>query len=427
MILIIYLVLTAYVLLVVGSTNLTLFEITPAILIMWVCFLSFSSGYLLIKSPKSIEETVRNDKTNNHSSLFETSGLRLILLSLVSVLFSAIAARYYTGQTPVVVFTNLVKGTSVYYEYQRYFAEAEIATFSLSKLPYILMLFYIKFMLFYGYLKLLLGRKKLRITDKISLALVTIAHVYFGIARGTNFEIFELFILIVFVVLSKSRGYSIKRSRVKQIIFIGVLGLILITVYYWSVTSRGVVFGYRITSDVWYDHEGVVSVLFPALASVSTMLYGYFGFGFFYLSRFVSDVWFLSLGSFLAGLVPRGFELSGKGSISAIMKRTIDMGPRWHPDASVFINDFGFLGLIVLCFFLGFIAARLTNNPNREPVKNLPLFLVVLQMVSLPIGNFVLVSSASKLIVVLVVLWLIWTRVRGTLSYAGVERTLRRH
>ncbi len=424
MILIIYSVLTVYVLLIVGSTNLTLFEMTPAILIMWVYFLSFSSGYLLRKSTRNLEKLTKQSEANNRSSFFESSGLRLIFLSLVSVLFSVIATRYYTGQTPMVVFTNLVKGTSVYYEYQRYFAEAEIATFSLSKLPYVLMLFYIKFMLFYGYLKLLLGNNKRRITDKVFLILVTIAHVFFGIARGTNFEIFELFMLIVFVILYKFRGFSKKSSSVKQVIFIAVFGFALINVYYWSVTSRGVVFGYRITSEVWYNPEGVVSILFPALASISTALFGYFGFGFFYLSRFISDVWFLTPGSVLAGLVPKGFELSGMGSVAAIMKRTIDMGPRWHPDASVFINDFGFIGLIVFCFLMGFIASRFAKKATADSAKDLFLFLMFMQMVSLPIGNFVIVSSATKLILVYGVLWLVWTRVKGGWYYTGLERTL---
>lgn len=427
-ILVIYLVLTVYVLLIVGSTNLTLFEMTPAILMMWIYFSSFSSGYLLTKSSRNLERLTKSSEANNRSSFFERTDLLLIILSLVSVFFSVIAARYYTGQTPIVVFTNLVKGSSVYYEYQRYFAEAEIATFSLSKLPYVLMLFYVKFMLFYGYLKLLLVKEKCKMSEKLSLIILTISHVYFGIARGTNFEVFELFILIVFVVLSKFRGYSIKRSRVKQVIFIAVFGFILINVYYWSVTSRGVVFGYRITSEVWYNPEGVVSILFPALAAISTALFGYFGFGFFYLSKFVSDVWLLTPGSFLAGLVPKGFELSGMGSVGAIMKRTIDMGPRWHPDASVLINDFGLFGLVVFCFLLGFIAARLVNNySKRDSMRDLLLFLVVLQMVSLPIGNFVIVSSASKLILVFGILWFIWIRVKGAWYLTGLERTLRKN
>lgn len=427
MLLVIYLVLTVYVLLIVGSTNLTLFEMTPAILMMWIYFSSFSFGYLLTKSSRNLERLTKSSEANNRSSFFERSDLLLIILSLVSLLFSVIAARYYTGQTPIVVFTNLVKGTSVYYEYQRHSIEAKIAIFSLSKLPYVLMLFYVKFMLFYGYLKLFLGKKKRNMLEKFFLIIVTISHVYFGIARGTNFEMFELFILTVFVVLTKFHGYSIKRSRVKQVIFIAVFGFILINVYSWNITSRGVIFGYRISSEVWYNPEGAVSILFPALAAISTALFNYFGFGFFYVSKFVSDVWFLTPGIFLAGLVPKGFELSGMGSVAAIMKRTIDVGARWHPDASKFINDFGFLGLVSFCFLLGFIAARLVNNYSKiDSVRDLLLFLVFLQMVSLPIGNFVIVSSANKLILVFGILWLIWIRVKGAWYLTGLERTLRK-
>jgi len=95
-------------------------------------------------------------------------------------------------------------------------------------------------------------------------------------------------------------------------------------------------------------------------------------------------------------------------SLQEIMKELIDMGARWHPDIALFINNFGYIGLVLFCLFIGMFCRYISSAKKKDSIIYLTIFIILLQMISLPVGNFIASSSASILIVVL--LLYVWMR-----------------
>lgn len=392
---------TLYMIMVINTTNLRFFMILPSFLVMWINYFIFSLGY---KVKKEKHETELDPKLLD-SWLINRKKSLLFLIASFSIMFSTAAVKYYTGQTPVTVFKNLFSNISLYYEYQTYFAQQQRNIFSLRKLPFVLMLFYVKFILFYSYISFIIIKDKTTKFEKFYLGIITISYIYIGIARGTNFEFFELVMIIIFSILYKFKVKRIK-IRLKTLIVIPILVILMIYIFYWGLTRRGIIFKYYISRDVFYNPNGLIPLLFPFLSFVTLLIYGYFGFGFFYMSKFITEVWFSSFENFIAGILPLGFYATEQTSITTIMKKVVDIGARWHPDTALFIGNFGYLGLLLLCFLMGasckyFIKFRSSSSCFIN-------YIILMQMISLPVGNFISTSSSNKLIVVSLITYWIW-------------------
>jgi hypothetical protein len=388
----------------INATSLTFFMIFPAIALMWINYFVFSAGYSMNKGNKI---SVLTSKCSN-SWLLNRKKISLMTIAVFSILFSIAAVKYYTGQTPLSTFENLVNNNSLYSQYQYYFREQQRYIFSLTKIPFIFMLFYIKFIVFYSYISFLIVKEKITKFDKFYLILITLAHIYFGLARGTNYEFFELMILIIFVILSKSIKLKKFQLPLTALFKIFLLGSLMIFIFYIGVSARGVNFNYYISQDIQYDPNGVLPLLSPFLSFVTIIIFGYFGFGFFYMSTYVSELWFSSIGNFIAGFLPLGYYAFRANNLPGIMRNLVDMGARWHPDVALIINNIGYLGLLMLCFLIGIFAKHLYNTKSKGPIIYFTSFIILLQMISLPVGNFISTSSASKLIVVLLFIVWVW-------------------
>lgn len=303
--------------------------------------------------------------------------------------------------------TMYVYKLTSYYEYQNYFIEQQRNVFSLKKLPFIFMLFYIKFIMFYSYISFFISKNKINRFDKFYIFIVTLSFLYIGIARGTNFEFFEFIMIIIFIMLSKQRGNKFK-IPIKSLFIVGVLVSIMIYVFYIRISARGVIFNFTISRDVFYDSYGIIPLISPFFSFLVLILYGYFGFGFFYMATYLSDMWLISTENFIAGLIPFGYLAMGGSSLHNTMKNLVDMGAKWQPDSAVFINNFGYVGLILICFLMGVFSKYIQTGKDNAPISQLTSFIILLQMVSLPVGNFITTSSASQLIVISLALYWIW-------------------
>ena len=397
-----YAVYTIYMVLVINTTSLTLFMIFPAIALMWINFFVFNLGYIMNKR-KNIP--VLTSRCSN-SWLLNRKKISLTIIAIFSILFSIAAVKYYTGQTPLSTFENLVNNNSLYSQYQYFFREQQRYIFSLKKIPFVFMLFYIKLVVFYSYISFLIVKEKTTKFDKFYLILVTLPHIYFGLARGTNYEFFELLILIIFVILSKSIKLKKFQLPLTALFKIFLLGSLMIFVFYTGISARGVNFNYYISRDVQYDPNGLLPLLSPFLSFITIIIFGYFGFGFFYISTYVSKLWFSSIDNFVAGFLPLGYYAFRVKNIPNIMRNLVDMGARWHPDVALIINYIGYLGLLMSCFLIGVFAKHLYNTKSKGPIIYFTSFIILLQMISLPVGNFISTSSASKLIVLF--LFIVW-------------------
>lgn len=394
----IYLILTMFALLICEITTLNLKEIIYSIIFLWVTYVLFFFGWIASKNNENKEvDTVTYPVIN----IYERKKRYLYLLSIVSILFSMIVTIYYTGQTPQQVITNLTSGVSVYYEYQIHFAQNNLDVFSVTKLPYIFMMFFCKFLMIYSYISIIKYKKKFSILNYVYLLIVTMSYLYIGVARGTNFEIFEWLILLIFTLLSTYSKSIVKLiSRIVLIFVISILGVVLFTS---NISARGVSLNSNISLDVFYDHESILSNYFPYISISLVKLYDYFGFGFHYISKFIIEIWFEDIESVFKGLFPYGFNYFEMYDLSYQISSLVDMGPRWQPDSIVIFEKLGFLGLLTFSFLMGILSKRITINKEISTYSYMILYVILLEMISLPIGNFITVSSAMKILVVYVI------------------------
>ena len=86
----------------------------------------------------------------------------------------------------------------------------------------------------------------------------------------------------------------------------------------------------------------------------------------------------------------------------------IDIGVRWQPDAIKIVNYVGHIGLLMLCFLMGALIKKTNTTEGRKPIVELTNFMILLQMISLPVGNFVSISSANRLIAFSLSIYWLW-------------------
>jgi hypothetical protein len=400
-----YFLYTLFAILSISVTSLSFIEIFPGIIIMWLCFFILVAGY----KSNSGNDYFNIVDTNKSNWLIRQNKKNLFLIATFSILISIMVVRFYTGQTPISTIQFLINGESLYFEYQKHFKINEIGNFSIEKIPYVAMLVFLKFILIYSYVSFGLISKKLSKYDKFYLILITISSLYVGLARGTSFEFFELLILIILIALLKKGKFVFLIT--KKTIFLVITTIIMMYIFYAGITARGMEFSYRISNDINYNTSGIVPQLSSLLSSVIVLLFDYFGFGFFYLSKFVSDIWFSSLGSVFAGFFPQGIYLYSSLTISNHMKNLIDMGARWHPDSAFIINSWGFFGLLIFSFIIGYFVKYLNRELNhriKSTLVYLTYYFILLQMIALPVGNFLRVSSANRFLFIILLFFWIW-------------------
>jgi hypothetical protein len=392
-----YIVYSLYILLVTNITSITFLAILPALVMLWINYGAFSMGYNTIKD-RGDQEKVQG------SWLIRQDRLSLCFISALSILFSLIAVKYYTGQTPMSVYNNLVQHKSLYNLYQAFFAINQRYILSIQKLPYVFMLFFIKWVLFYSYTSFLVAKERLCRFDAFYLLMITAPHIYTAIARGTNYEYFEILMLIIYAVFTKARK---KNINIKSFAIIGILGCMMILVFSLGIRARGYYFNNYISDDVLFDSNSFLSKSLPLIAYIVGIMYGYFGHGFYYVANYINNIWFYSVSNFITGMLPSGFVITKGTQINSMVAQIIDVGVKWHPDTVNLINQLGYFFFIILFLILGMISKKISMS-YKNSVAYLTNFMIVLQMISLPVGNFVTASSASKLIVITLAFYWMW-------------------
>lgn len=216
-------------------------------------------------------------------------------------------------------------------------------------------------------------------------------------------------IIVMYILYSGNKNKKQSSIKIRPIIISLIVGILGVYIFATRIMERGVQFDIiTLRPDVNYDFNGWVSILFPFLAWIVFILYGYFGFGFFYISTYVKDIWFSSIENFISGFIPMGHYLIIGESISDIIKTEINMGARWHPDAIIFVDNGGYIGLLMLCFILGILSKYITTIEPDNPFSKLTDYIILIQMISLPVGNFIFTSSANQLTVLLLFIYWLW-------------------
>lgn len=281
---------------------------------------------------------------------------------------------------------------SLYSEYQEHFKVNNIGAFSIAKLPFIIMMAAVKFSTFFCYLELRLSKSKTSLFQWICMILIILSYAYIGIGRGTNFEMFELVVLFISVMFLKTD----RRNIFRYILLFGFI-IIAISIFSNVISLRGSNFSFVLTRDIIYIPDDFFSKYFPIVIFGALNIFSYFGFGFFYVSTFIEKVWLSSFSNIFSNIFPFMNIFFGKGNIDQEMSQMIDIGARWHPDSVLFIYKYGLLMLLFVCFLFGVLTKVIQNEKKKTTFDYLTIFFMILQMLSFPIGNFIVASSSSEI------------------------------
>ena len=210
-----YIMYTVYTLFVVSVSDYQILHAFFGLLAIWLVYLAFGIGYKTVK-PKT--EQVLAQKSQPEALFLNVSawkGRTYVLHVLLCWICTFGASAFYTGKNVLQVLAALAKGESLYASYQRYFAENSIGAFSFSKIIFIFMMTYTTAILFYSFASILLSKTKITVGKVLFLFLIGGAYLYFGISRGTNFEMYMIFMLLSYCILNRhaARGGGHKKSK----------------------------------------------------------------------------------------------------------------------------------------------------------------------------------------------------------------------
>ncbi len=379
----------------VAPVTLSWADLVPAMVLMWMCYGAFRGGCGQLRNRGMVVLDVSKHRP------YWLSGKRRFLVAVLVCISTMFVVRFYTGHSVQGVIEGVASNENLYGAYQQYFTENELGTLNLSKTPFILMLFFVKFVLVASYISLVGGTATTRLSDKVFLGVMTVSYLLFGTARGTSFEAFEVLILFFYSMLLRN-----KRTGMKHIWSMQQLALFLVVfmcggwVFLSHLEARGLSSDF-ITDEVSYNRSSILSKMLPDISLIAFQFSGYFLFGLFFSSVVIRQLWLGSVHNTIAGMFPFGFASNGvKPFAEEMSERLIDLGATWTPDAMTILYWVGFPGLVLTCFLFGRVARYCTRYADGASsiVAGMMGYIIVLQMIAMPIGSFVSVSSANILL-----------------------------
>lgn len=385
-----------------ASITIPFVEILPGLIVTWIIGIAIFVG-INFKSG-----TIRT------SIPAKPYLIPLPIAAMVAVASSLFATKFYTGQQIQSVIVALSSGTSLYNEYQKYFAQEDIAQFSLNKVPAILSLYLLKVSVLYGFIRVTIIEAKIKFLHIILLVIIILAQMFFSLARGTSFELFEIILLMWFCLslrahLQQKKVWLITKSKV----IFAISAMAALSLYSYNISAR-YSFGEIqscATGELCFSSDTLLYNISPGLAQLSYKLSGYFTFGIFYTSHVIQNYWLTDFSNFISLLTPVGLEQT-KLVPGFLCDITLDCGAAWSPDFVSYLINFGFLAtLLFFCFFGYFCKILLWKISQGKSIVQIgALFYLFLSMVSLPVGNFITASSANILMVVTIVFMLCWRK-----------------
>jgi hypothetical protein len=322
--------------------------------------------------------------------------LGLLIVQLVGV---SISTQYYTGSNILTAYGNALSGVNSYADYQRHFAERAIANASLiSKAVYILLLAISKLVTIFLIANFFLSAKRTPVSA-LALLLATSIYLGFGLARGTFFEVFELAAAFAFFWSMTSNVQAltgrIRQSKIFRLVLI-IAPLALILLFVVNALRRyddASAFFSQCSPNFCYSSYGLP---FPVEYPVY-LLTVYFGNGAYFMAKLYEATVFHGEWSYL---LPLQAILDDSGSDFGV--RNFMCGTYvqcrfvWTPEMATLISVFG-LAALPLINWIFHVSQKFETWAFRTPdvTKMLTLYFIFLFLLSLPVANFLLVSSSS--------------------------------
>ena len=409
-----YIVYTVYTILIMLCSDYPVRYAVLGMIAMWMVYCMFSVGYRAKTTSNQNDNRLKpSQDTFFMSGIAQWSRLKYILVAVACWGCTIIAAQYYTGRGFGEVIGSLSGGSNAYRDYQQYFRANNMAAFSLSKIPYILMLTFLTIVLFWSLVSILQLSHKTKLRQGVFLASVVLSYLYFGVARGTNFELYIVFIIVSYCLLNKAgQNGQVANQKInyKNIVLVGISGVIMVIVFFSVVDERGVTFGNAICGEIYYDDKKLLSQLLPNLTQTLSSIFSYLGFGIYTIGVTMAEVIAGSTASLFSSFLPGYSNMYDPMQVQ--LARHVEIGVRWVPDLITFTNDFGIILTLVLAFLLGKIIRKMQNSTFPRLLSELLMVIIYIEMLSLPVGNFFANSTPNKLFIVVVIVCMLSTKIK---------------
>ena len=355
-------------------------EISFTLLFMFMMLIFYT---VFLRASKLLStQTVKIQRRSNY-----------FILSFLTLILSVYASYFYTGSL-FQGYMNLLVGVSNYSTYQSHFANNSLAQFSISKIPAVLSLLFVKCYYYFSVYCLMINGRSFKNIFCTFISFLALVH--FSIARGTSFEIFEVLLFLVFTYFIY---YGVHNRRVPLLLIAKISVLIIgaILVYYYNISLRYAETGRSIptpgcSTSLCYDNGSFIALHFPSFAKVLFMLAGYFSFGFIYLAKFHS---FIIEHNPEALLIPIRFIdlhiypnfLCDDGSLNC--------GVMWTPSLEKRLLTFSYFGFFIFIFILAKVSAFVLRCSCFEHrfTQHMVLYFHFLMIFSLSVGNLFSISS----------------------------------
>lgn len=402
---------SVYTLFVVSVSNYKLSHAICGLVAIWVVFLAYNLGFKSVKQNNISDNNVLTPPKSVYNNVIEWRPRTYFFHVVLSWFCSIASARFYTGLSLIQTIRHLMAGTSLYAIYQSYFHNMSIATFSLAKIPFVLMLTYLTVILFVSFLGIFMAERKPTIPHYIYLVFIALAYYFFGMSRGTNFEMYIIFVLLAYCFLCRySKGLSRAEMRKKiysAVIWVAILGFVAIGIFRVVLTIRGSVFRNDICTEIQFDSNSIISKVFPDITNIGLSVFSYLGYGIYTIGVTIVEIIFPSVLNIFLVQFPGLYELLRDQTLSEALYKTIDVGVHWVPDWINFTGALGFPLFLGFMYVLGRVTSKCYVIGIPTLLLNLVCSLNFLFMLSIPVGNFIFTSTPNVGLLVFVLLWYI--------------------
>lgn len=379
----------------------------PALVLMWSSFFLLRLGYFSKGVYNHVEyKILKPSKTKNRL---------LVAFTVFMMVFVPLMIKFYTGGNPYLLLLNfgsMVGADSNYYSYQEYFEANNLGVMSLQKLPYIVLNGFSALAFWFFCISYICFAKKVTLFQKCLLTVLFFLYFLQGLSRGTSFENFELLMISTFCALASRKirtDYNFFSYRqmvwAAGFIFVGALYFIISKSLRYEIGEVETLKGP--TSSLVYDPSGWTESLFPALGKFSLELSGYFVFPLYLTSEVFWHIWTTSQG-FISAIIPftADFFYSDPRSYAVTLEKyNVDRGACWVPDIMSAIYVIGVPLYFLLIYKLGRLSAKIYSKGiiYGDIRSAILLYIITLEAISLPVGNFIMTSSANQIALVLII------------------------
>lgn len=400
-----YLFLTALVFIV--PLKYAVLKFTPALMLMWLSYYVFKRGVNSRSRDSVIADYITiEDKLKNKI---------LFLFVLFMLVFIPAYINFYTGGNPLILLMNFGQMTganSNYAAYQLYAEEQNIATFSLSKLPYIILNGMATFFFLYFCLYIISYKIKRTFSQVVFLFILFFLYFLKGVSRGTSFENFELLIVFLFCILAgrkiKNNKNFFSKKQLITITFIVFVGMIYFTFSLSMRSDSGLAMNGP-TSSLLYDPSSWIMSIAPGIGRMALGLSGYFVFPIYFTSEVFWHIWSSTLEGFVAAIIPFSanefYHDTRSYGITLEKIYGVDRGACWIPDI---INIVYIIG-IPLFLYIVYLMGIYTNKCYKKGINEgdlssmMLLYFITYEMISFPVGNFIMTASNNQIAVLLTI------------------------